>query len=152
MERLKIYNGKKGIAKFSIVFGCIFFLFGLGLIINSAANNTNLEWSSIVFALEGILFVFLGYKILTSGKYFIEWDDVQMNYLLPTIKSVETIVFSQVKGVQIDLFEIQVDLGESKKVINLEDLQFEHIRSLKRKFEELRAIVKKKSSVIIENS
>mgnify|MGYP003565152791 CR=1 FL=1 len=138
MERLKIYKGKKGIANFLIVFGGIYIIFGLGLVINSAMNKANVEWTSIIFTLQGILFVFWGNNILRSGKYFIEWNDVQMNYLLPNTKSIETFVYSQVKGVQIDLFEIKVDLGESKKVINLENMEFEHIKSLKQKFEEIR--------------
>jgi len=140
MERLKIYKGKKGIAHFSIVFGSIFLLFGLGRIINSAMNKTNVEWTSITFTLQGILFIFFGYNILRAGKYFIEWNDVQMNYLLPNTKGIETIVYSQVKGVQIDLFEIKVDLGESKKIINIENLEFEHIKSLKQKFQDIRTV------------
>ena len=146
MERLKIYKAKRGFTNFFIVFGSIFLLVGLGLIIESAMNKTNLEWTSIMFALEGILFVLLGYQNLRSGKYFIEWNDVQVNYLLPNTNGIETIIFSKIKNVRIDLFEIHLDLGESKKVINLDSLQFEHIKSLKQKFEEIRATVENNQS------
>ena len=146
MERLKIYKAKRGFTNFFIVFGSIFLLVGLGLIIESAMNKTNLEWTSIMFALQGILFVLLGYQNLRSGKYFIEWNDVQVNYLLPNTNGIETIIFSKIKNVRIDLFEIHLDLGESKKVINLDSLQFEHIKSLKQKFEEIRATVENNQS------
>ena len=146
MERLKIYKAKRGFTNFFIVFGSIFLLVGLGLIIESAMNKTNLEWTSIMFALQGILFVLLGYQNLRSGKYFIEWNDVQVNYLLPNNNGIETIIFSKIKNVRIDLFEIHLDLGESKKVINLDSLQFEHIKSLKQKFEEIRATVENNQS------
>ena len=138
MERLKVYKGKKGFAKFSIVFGSIFCFFGIGQLIHSLVNKTSVEWTSFTFTLQGILFIFFGYKILQAGKYFIEWNDVQMNYLLPDIDSIETIVFAEVKGVQIDLFEIHVDLRESNRVINLANLEFEHIKSLKQKFKEIK--------------
>ena len=139
MERLKIYKVKRGLSNFLIVFGSIFILVGLGLITKSVMDKSNLEWNSITFTLQGILFVLLGYLNLRSDKYFIEWDATQVKYLLPNTNSIETINFSEISNVRIDLFEIHLDLGESEKTINLENLQFEHIKSLKQKFEEIRA-------------
>ena len=145
MERLKIYKEKKGLANFLIVFGSIFLIVGLVLMINSVTDKTNLIWNSVAFTLQGILFILMGYLNLRSDKYFIEWDENRMNYLLPNISDINTIIFSEIRSVRIELFEIHLDLGESEETINLENLQFEHIKSLKHKFEEIRATTESRS-------
>ena len=145
MERLKIYKEKKGLANFLIVFGSIFLIVGLVLMIKSVTDKTNLIWNSVAFTLQGILFILMGYLNLRSDKYFIEWDENRMNYLLPNISDINTIIFSEIRSVRIELFEIHLDLGESEETINLENLQFEHIKSLKQKFEEIRATTESRS-------
>ena len=145
MERLKIYKEKKGLANFLIVFGSIFLIVGLVLMIKSVTDKTNLIWNSVAFTLQGILFILMGYLNLRSDKYFIEWDENRMNYLLPNISDINTIIFSEIRSVRIELFEIHLDLGESEETINLENLQFEHIKSLKQKFEEIRATTENRS-------
>ena len=145
MERIKIYKVKRGFSNFLVVFGSVFLIIGLGIIIKSVINKTNLEWNSITFSLQGILFIIMGYMNLRSEKYFIEWDDTHVKYLLPNTNSIETINFSEIRNVRIDLFEIHLDLGESEKTFNLENLQFEHIKSLKHKFKEIKAITETKA-------
>jgi hypothetical protein len=146
MERFKIYKGKKGYAKFMIVLGGIFLILGIFLIINSGTDDSTLNWSSVPYTLQGILFIFLGYVLLRSDKYFIEWDEVQMNYLLPNMKSAESILFSEIRGIKIKLFEIQLDLEHTRKTLNLENLQFEEIRSLKQKFEDMKTNIENKNA------
>lgn len=144
MERFKIYKVKKGYAKFLIVFGGIFLTLGIALIIKSVADKSVLDWVSVTYILQGIIFIFLGYAHLRSGKYFIEWDETKMNYLLPNTKGVETILFSEIRGIKIKLFEIHLELENTTKTLNLENLQFEQIRSLKQKFEEIRTNIENK--------
>ena len=138
MERLKVYMVKKGLANFSIVFGILFLVVGLVLLIQTIKNKSSVDWNSITFSLEGILFIVLGYLNLRSGKYFIEWDENQINYSLPNNSSIETILFSEIRNVTIKLFEIQLKLEDSEKIINLENLQFQEIKSVKQKFEEIK--------------
>lgn len=107
--------------------------------INSLSDNSDLDWNVIAFTLQGILFILLGYLNLRSEKYFIEWDDNQLNYLLPNSSKVATISFSEIRSITIKLFEIHLELEESNKIINLDNLQFQHIKALKQKFEQIKA-------------
>lgn len=142
MVRLKIYKVKKSIAKLLIGFGSIILVAGLIIVIKTVADDTTPEWSAIVFILQGILFLTLGYLHYTSDKYFIEWDDTHLNYLLPGSGKIETIQFPEIKSITINLFEIQLQIGNSEKTINLGNLQFEEIKALKQKFEELLTSIK----------
>ena len=96
MERLKVYKVKRGYLNFLVVFGSIFLIIGLWLIIKSVIQKTNLEWNSITFSLQGIIFIIMGYMNLRSEKYFIEWDDTQVKYLLPNTNRIERINFSEI--------------------------------------------------------
>ena len=96
MERLKVYKVKRGYSNFLVVFGSIFLIIGLWLIIKSVIQKTNLEWNSITFSLQGIIFIIMGYMNLRSEKYFIEWDDTQVKYLLPNTNRIERINFSEI--------------------------------------------------------
>jgi hypothetical protein len=44
---------------------------------------------------------------------------------------------SQITGIQIGLFEIQIEQGKGVKTLDLENVQFEEIRSIKSKFQEI---------------
>ena len=147
MERLKIYKVKRGFSNFLVVFGSIFLIIGLGLIIKSVIDKTNIEWISITSSVQGILFIIMGYMNLRSEKYFIEWDDTQVKYLLPNTNQIESINFSEIRNVRIDLFEIHLDLGELEKTINIENLQFKHIKSLKHKFKEIQTTTENESRI-----
>jgi hypothetical protein len=147
MERIKIYKAKKGFTMFLIVFGSILFLIGFLLSFNSIKGSTNIDCHLIGFMVQGFFFIFLGYLSLRSGKYFIEWDESQMRYLLPSGKNIETIVFAEIENIRIELYEIHLEFEDNEKTLNLENLQFEQIKSLKQKFAEIKATTEKANLV-----
>ena len=139
MERHKLFTGNKSLAYIVLVSGGITLIYGIGSPIFDYANNGTSDGSTIGIALHGILFTFLAIRSLRSQKYFIEWDDLRMNYLLPDNKSTETIEFSRIIKVVIKLFEIHITIDDVVKVINVENLQFREIKLVKQKFEQNKA-------------
>lgn len=145
MERIRVYKVFKGFAGFFISFGTIFTLLGILLLIKSFIDGFNVkfpsgDWNSVMFTIQGLLFILMGYSNLRSKKYFIEWDEGELRYYLPDTNAIETIQFSEIESVIIKLFEIELKLIDSVKKINLENLEFEDLKRVKKKFEEISLI------------
>ena len=142
MERIKVFRGKEWLAKFFVVFGILYTLIALGLLIKYAIAGFDFHfpsggWSSVMFFFQGILFIIMGFASLKSRKYFIEWDEKEMRFFLPGTKVVDTIIIDDIKSVNIKLFEIGLELTNGPKKINLENLEFEDIRKIKGKLDKL---------------
>lgn len=140
MERIRVSKFYPGLAKFFIIFGIIFSILGFSQLIKSLIRGFNDQflsgdWSSVIFTIQGILFILLGYSNLKSGKYFIEWDENELRFLLPDTKKVEVIKIDQIQSVRIRLFEIELKLSNCTRTLNLDNLQFEDLRKVKEKFE-----------------
>jgi len=140
MEKIRIFKVYKGLAIFFLIFGTLFTFMGIALLIKSLINGFNSafpggDWNAVFFTLQGILFVVMGSASLLNRKYFIEWDEQELRYLLPDKKAIEIIKFSDIISVNIRLFEIELTMKNSVKSLNLENLQFEDIKKIKKKFE-----------------
>jgi hypothetical protein len=77
----------------------------------------------------------MGGAYLKSRKYFIEWDEKELRFLLPDNKRVEAIKIDEIESVRIKLFEIELKMKIGVRTLNLENLQFEDIKKIKEKFE-----------------
>jgi len=146
MEKIKIFTLNKGLTKFFIIFGIVSFVLGICLLIYSFINGFKTaflggDWSYVIFTIEGILFFFIGYSNSIYGKYYIEWNDEELKYLLPKNKLVEIIKISDIKAIEINPFEIQIQLPESNKILNLENIRFKELKRIKIKFDEIKRII-----------
>ncbi len=142
MDRIKVYKGKDGLAKFLVIFGIFFTLFGLVLFVKYVIAGFNFDfpsgdWNSVMFTIQGILFILIGGSYLKSRKYFIEWDEKELRFLLPDNKGVETIKMDDILSASIKLFEIELKMKNGASTLNLENLQFEDIKKIKEKFENI---------------
>ncbi|MBW6500397.1 MAG: hypothetical protein K0B05_03295 [Bacteroidales bacterium] len=140
MTRIKVFKISTPFSKLFIIFGCIFFVFGILLIINALSSgfDTQLlsgDWNSVIYTLQGILFISIGAFSLLNRKYFIEWDDNELRFLMPDTKKIEVIKFDEVISVRIRLFEIELTLHDRTRTLDLNNLQFEDLRKIKAKFE-----------------
>jgi len=140
MERIRVFKGKDGLAKFLVIFGIIFTLLGLALFAKYVISGFNFDfpsgdWNSVMFTIQGILFILIGGSYLKSRKYFIEWDEKELRFLLPDNKGIETIKIDEIQSVSLKLFEIELKLKNGARTLNLENLQFEDIKKIKEKFE-----------------
>lgn len=139
MIRVKIYRFSKILSKVFIGFGIVILLLGIFTVIKSMTSEFNTEflsgdWNAVLNIIQGIVFITLGTLNLTKGKYFIEWDDSQLRFLLPDTKQLEKIEFSEIKSVNIKLFEIELQLDNRKHTLDLNNLEDKDLKKIKDKF------------------
>lgn len=139
MTRVKIYRFSKILSKVFIGFGIVILLLGIFTVIKSMTSEFNTEflsgdWNAALNIIQGIVFITLGTLNLTKGKYFIEWDDSQLRFLLPDTKQLEKIEFSGIKSVNIKLFEIELQRDNRKHTLDLNNLEDEDLKKIKAKF------------------
>ncbi len=142
MTRISVFKTPAVFSKFFIVFGAFFLIFGVTLTIRSLMYGFDTkfpsgDWNSVLFTIQGFLFVIIGLSGLISRKYYIEWDDRELRYFLPFPKRSETIKFEDIVSINIKLFEIQLYLTGRTVILDLNSLQFEDLKMIKDKFEAL---------------
>lgn len=142
MERIRVFKVYKGLARSFIILGAILTVLSLALFIRALINGFDTkfpsgDWNFVTFIVQGLLFVVIGYSNLKNKKYYLEWDEKELRFLLPASKQVEIIKFSEINSVYIKLFEIDLKLGDSVKTMNLENMEFEDLKRVKKKFEDL---------------
>ena len=142
MERIRIFRGSPALAKFLLGFGCFLTLFGLVVTVKLIIDGFDTHfpsghWSFVLFTFQGILFIIMGWSYLKSRKYFIEWDDKEIRYLLPYTKKTESVKIDDIRSVNTRLFEIELKLINGWKTVNLDNLEFEDIKKIKERFSSL---------------
>jgi len=142
MNRINVFKTPAVFLKFFLAFGSVFFVLGTGIFIKalSAGFDTRFpsgDWSSVIFILQGILFFIMGTMALMNRKYFIEWDDSGLRFLLPDTKKIEVIEFKDIISFRIKLFEIELTLHDGIRTLDLNNLQFEDLKKIKKMFEAL---------------
>lgn len=143
MERIQIYTRQKKIELFFKISGIFSFILGLtGLIISykegfkTAIISGN--WNFYIFTIQGLFFFLWGHSYKRNERFFIEWDDKELKYLLPKNKNIESIILSEIKEISIKLYEIKIKLPENEKTLSLENVQFKELRRIKDKFENIK--------------
>jgi hypothetical protein len=145
MTRINVFKTSTFLAKFFIVFGAFFTIIGILLLIKALINGFNTkfpsgDWNSVLFTFQGLLFIIMGAGNLSVRKYYIEWDDNELQFLLPDTKKLETIKLGDIISVTIRLFEIELKLPDKTRTLDLSNLQFGDLKKIKEKFENIKLI------------
>lgn len=143
MTRINVFKTSTFLSKFFIVFGIIFSTIGIILLIKALINGFNTkfpsgDWNSVLFTFQGLLFIIMGAGNLAVRKYYIEWNENEIRFLLPNTKKPETIKLVDIISVTIRLFEIELKLQDNIKILDLNNLQFEDLKKIKEKFENIK--------------
>ena len=102
-------------------------------------SNTDLKpLSYILLFIQGVLLIMLAGFNTRYRKYYIEWDDEIIEYFLPKVKSPVRIKISEISKIDIKLFEIHLEAGKDIRIMDLEHVDFEEIKLIKSKFEEIK--------------
>lgn len=142
MTRINVFKNPTAMVRFFIIFGGLFTIIGIFLLIKAFNNgfNTNFQngdWNSVLYTFLGGIFIIKGVEDLYVNKYYIEWDDNKLRLLLPDNKTLETIILSDIDHVNIRLFKIEFKLKDKTRLINLGNLRYKDLRKIKEKFEEI---------------
>jgi hypothetical protein len=147
MTRINVFKTSTFLSKFFIVFGAFFTIIGILLLIKAMINEFNTkflsgDWNSVLFTFQGLLFILMGAGNLSVRKYYIEWDDNELHFLLPDTKKLETIKLKDIICITIKLFEIDLKLPDKTRTLDLSNLIFEDLKKIKEKFEDIKLIRK----------
>jgi len=142
MTRIHVFKASSSFSWFILIFGSVFLVLGIILFIRALIEGFEWQffsgdWNSVIYILQGILFLVMGLSNLLNRKFFIEWDDSEIRFLLPKKKAVETVRIPEISSVEIRLFEIQISLPDKTHLLDLNNLQFEDLRKIKEKFESI---------------
>lgn len=143
MTRISVFKTSTFLSKFFVVFGAIFTTIGILVLIKALINGFNTkfpsgDWNSVLFTFQGLLFIIMGVGNLSVRKYYIEWNDSELKFLLPDTKKQETIKLADIISVTIRLFEIELTLPDKTRTLDLSNLQFEDLKLIKEKFDDIK--------------
>jgi len=140
MERVKIYRIKKQSIKYILIIGAILLfssvMFSLRFIIQGI-DGLFLPMNMIFLPLTslGFLLIIFGYLALKNDKYFFEWNDSELTYLLPGQALIENIKIADIKDISIQAFFIKIKLSDSEKILNLANIEFAEFHKIKEMLE-----------------
>jgi hypothetical protein len=145
MTRINVFKTSTFLSWFFIVFGGVFTVVGILLLIKALVKGFNPkvpsgDWNSVLFTLQGLLFVIMGSGNLYVRRYYLEWDENEIKFLLPDTKKLESINLEDIISVTIRLFEIELRLTDKVRTLDLSNLRFEDLKKIKEKFEEIKWI------------
>ena len=140
LVRLSVFKTSKLFSRLFIILGCLFLIIGVFLFIKSLSTGFDTrfpsgDWNSVISFIQGLLFIAMGVGNLMVKKYFIEWDGIELRFFLPNSKKIEVIKISDIVSVNIKLFEIQLNLQDRIKTLDLSNLHFEDLKKIKEQFE-----------------
>jgi hypothetical protein len=142
MTRINVFKNPTAMVSFFIIFGGLFTISGIFLLIKAFNNgfNTNFQngdWNSVLFTFLGVIFIIMGVEDLYVKKYYIEWDDNELRLLLPDNKILETIILADINYVNIKLFKIELEVQNRTRTINLSNLRYRDQSKIKEKLENI---------------
>ena len=146
MERINLFKIKKNFIKVFVGFGIIFILLGLIILLSALNVGFNYSffggyWNSIIYIVQGIIFILLGFYQLKYKNYFVEWDEKEIRYFIKGEKQIRHIEISEIKSIDIkqNKIVIQISKHEEKIEIEFELVEYNTLTKIKKKFEELKA-------------
>ena len=144
MEIIRLYKSNRLTAWFMTILGLSALIlggWGMVLAVKSGFDTRLLEgnWIYAIHILQGVVFINLGYSIFKKGRYFVGWDNREIRYMLPGCKNVEIIKITEVSEIDLKLFEVSLRIGDSVKVMDLKDIEYQPLRRIKSYFEELQS-------------
>jgi hypothetical protein len=142
MQRIQIFRLNKISSKVMIFFGLLVLIFGLTGLVISVYNGFNIDvfgdWVYLIHVLQGPVFMKIGYSRLMMGRYFIEWNDHKLRYLIPDNLEETEIAIADIRSVNIGFFEITIRLNNGEnKIISLKEIRTPELNQIRHKFRKI---------------
>jgi len=104
---IPIYNVKTTSLKVLLAIAIILGVIGIGSIIDylflgHSWRITNHLFVSIFLILQSASSIFIVIQGFRNTKYFVAWNESEINYLLPKSKQMETIALNEIKSIQFE--------------------------------------------------
>ncbi len=114
----KLYRISKKQNIIYLVLTIIMFVVGIVGFILSSVIDVEFFMSKttvyIMFAFQGAFGIFIARNNIKAVEYFVSWDNNEIRYQLPDIKTLETIKIEDIKSVEKAPQEIQIKLNNNE--------------------------------------
>lgn len=135
MERIQLFHAKKLTIRFLLAGSIFFFLFGISHLIYALINGFEVgfpgDWMSVIFIIQGILYVIWTNSEARKSRYFISWDKKVLKYLLPNNKTLVSLAISEIESVKMNGIEICIQTKEDKQKLRLEYIEWKELNGVK---------------------
>ena len=140
MTHIQVLKYSKALSRLGLGFGSVLLIVGVVTFSKNMSSDfdTNFlsgDWNSVLNIIQGLLLTGFSINNLLNRKYFIEWDKQVLRFRLLNSKQVEVIKFSDIEKVNIKLFEIVLQLPNRKRTLDINNLKYEDLKTIKTKFE-----------------
>ncbi len=143
MKRASLYKYNKGVAWFFICAGAFEAIAGIiwfGMAINKGFDNKFVggDWFSVIYLIQGILFLSGGLWMNWYKRFFVEWDSESLRFRTIESKKIISVDLSDIKAIDIRVYQILLSAGDDILTINLENSPYKDLKYLKEQFSILR--------------
>ncbi|MFP4065498.1 MAG: hypothetical protein ACLFS0_08370 [Bacteroidales bacterium] len=96
-------------------------------------------WFLAILAITGIVVMIYGYRKAQENRFFIQWDDDKITWLLPGQTSEETLLIPDISDIEIKKFAVQITMHDNQTIaLNLENFLYKDMQTAKKKMEEVK--------------
>ncbi len=143
MERVYLYRTNRKFVRFFLIFSIIVLIISLFLLSRVAFfwlinQSVEFHWNYLTYALQSVAFILLAMSFLKKEKNFIEWNEKEINYLLPKSTEPVNVIIANIKGVEIGLNAVIITENNLQKIITLENAEYKDLKRIKNRFEEIK--------------
>lgn len=145
---IQVFKNKSKYSKVYLVIcaGCI--LVGLIGLIVSLFNRSFIplinEGGLFALLFNGIISFLIVRDSMRKAKYFVSWNDNEINYLLPKSDRVELIPFDNIESIEVKMGEVIIGLNnDQKKHFNLNYFYFPERTTVVDFFKEIKSRIEK---------
>lgn len=135
MEKVQLFKFNKISFRFLLGAAIFFLLFGIGdfviAIIDGFKYEFSGDWRSVLFILQGILYLIWARGIRRKTRFFIECDEKEFKYLIPKSKSIKCIAIADMGKLKMDGIDIRFQAKEIDHHIRLEHIEWQELNLVK---------------------
>ena len=96
-------------------------------------------WFLAILAAAGTAIMVYGYRKVRENRFFIQWNDDKITWLLPGQKSQETISNRDIEDIEIKHFSVEIKMRDNRTItLNLENFLYKDLQKAKKKMEEVK--------------
>lgn len=96
-------------------------------------------WFLAILAAAGIAVMVYGYRKAKENRFFIQWDDDKITWLLPGQKSQKTLSTRDIEDIEIKHFLVEIKMRDNWTItLNLENFLYKDLQKAKKKMEEVK--------------
>lgn len=150
MERIQLFKFNKISFRFLLGAAIFFILFGIGDFVIAIIDGFKFEfpgdWRSVLFILQGILYLIWARDVRRKSRFFIECDEKEFKYLIPKSKTLKCVAIADMEKLKMDGIDIRFQAKEIEHHIHLEHIEWQELNRVKELIREVSSGISEKNA------